>query len=512
MSRILIADDEDVIRRFLVRGLMSAGHEVEEASNGNAAIERLHANAFDIVLTDLKMAGSTGLDVLRTAHALQPTTAVIVMSGFGSVKSTADAFKSGAFDFVEKPFAIQDIESRIATALEMKRSKLAPVEPRHAPQGPADFTHIVGSSAALRRVVGIAQKVASSNATVLILGESGTGKELLASSIHHDSPRVGGNMVKVNCAALQEGLLESELFGHERGAFTGAERQRIGRFELADGGTLFLDEIGDMAASTQAKILRVLQEGEFQRLGGTRTLVADVRLIVATNRNLFAMVESGRFREDLYYRLNVIAIEMPPLRQRQEDIVPLATTFIRRFSGMMKKKIDGLDAKAEKRLQRHHWPGNIRELANTIERAVLLTTGHTITEGDLGFEAVSAPPPGSRGPDRASVVKIPAGGVPLEDVERDALVEALNMTNWVRKDAAKLLSITNRVINYKIQMLQIECPDRRRSLRDVGPASDLTGRLRRMTNDQWKIGGRALKQMSGVTDRGDAGPSTADPA
>jgi DNA-binding NtrC family response regulator len=223
------------------------------------------------------------------------------------------------------------------------------------------------------------------------------------------------------------------------------------------------------------------------------------------------MVESGRFREDLYYRLNVIAIEMPPLRERQEDIVPLATTFIRRFSGKLKKRVDGLDSKAERRLQRHHWPGNIRELANTIERAVLLTTGHIITEGDLGFEAVSAPPSGSRDPERASVVKIPAGGVALEDVERDALVEALNMTNWVRKDAAKLLSITNRVINYKIQMLHIECPDRRRSIRNIGPASDVADRVPRTPADQWKIGGRALKQMSGVTDREDAGPSTADP-
>jgi two-component system response regulator HydG len=479
MSRILIADDEDVIRRLLVRGLVSAGHEVEEASNGNAAIERLHARSFDIVLTDLKMAGSTGLDVLRTAQALQPTTAVIVMSGFASVKSTADAFKCGASDFVEKPFAIEDIESRIATALDVKRFKPDRVQPRDAVQGAPDFANIVGGSASLRRVVGIAQKVASSNATVLILGESGTGKELIASAIHHNSPRTAGTMVKVNCAALQESLLESELFGHERGAFTGAETQRMGRFELADGGTLFLDEIGDMASSTQAKILRVLQEGEFQRLGGTRTIKVDVRLIVATNRNLIAMVEAGQFREDLYYRLNVIAIEMPPLRERQDDIVELANTFIRRFSVKLKKKVDGLDARAEKRLQRHHWPGNIRELANAIERAVLLTAGHTITEADLGFNDVPAVTPGGSGSERASVVKIPAGGIPLEDVERDAVVGALNMTNWVKKDAAKLLSITARVINYKIQMLKIECPDRRRSVRDESQPCDRTASLQR---------------------------------
>jgi two-component system response regulator HydG len=477
MSRILVADDEDVIRRLLVRGLVSAGHEVEEASNGNAAIEWLHASAFDVVLTDLQMAGSTGLDVLRTAQALHPKTAVIVMSGFGSVKSTAEAFKSGAVDFVEKPFGIDDIQSKIATALEEKRFKHDGGDARNAPQPPADFANMVGSSASLRRVITIAQKVASSQATVLILGESGTGKELMASAIHHNSPRTQGAMVKVNCAALQESLLESELFGHERGAFTGAERQRMGRFELADGGTLFLDEIGDMAAGTQAKILRVLQEGEFERVGGTRTLVVDVRLIVATNRDLFAMVQSDRFREDLYYRLNVVAIEMPPLRERQDDIVELANTFIRRFSGRLKKRVDGLDRTAERRLQRHHWPGNIRELANTIERAVVLTMGRTITEGDLGIDDVTPTTWGGVGPGRKSVVKIPAGGIPLEDVERDAVIGALNMTNWVRKDAAKLLSISARVMNYKIQMLKIACPGR--SLEDVSAASDRSGPFHR---------------------------------
>jgi two-component system, NtrC family, response regulator HydG len=477
MSRILVADDEDVIRRLLVRGLVGAGHEVEEASDGTAAIERLRAGSFDVVLTDLQMAGSTGLDVLRTAQALHPKTAVIVMSGFGSVKSTADAFKSGAFDFVEKPFGIDDIQSKIATALEEKRFKPDGVEARNMPQNPADFANMVGSSASLRRVITIAQKVAASNATVLILGESGTGKELMASAIHHNSPRTTGAMVKVNCAVLHENLLESELFGHERGAFTGAEKQRIGRFELADRGTLFLDEIGDMASGTQAKILRVLQEGEFERVGGTRTLVVDVRLIVATNRDLFAMVQSDRFREDLYYRLNVVAIEMPPLRERQDDIVELANTFIRRFSARLKKRVDGLDRTAEKRLQRHHWPGNIRELANTIERAVVLTMGHTITEADLGFDEISTATSGGSGSARASLVKIPAGGAPLEDVERDAIVGALNMTNWVRKDAAKLLSISARVMNYKIQMLKIECPER--SLREVYAASDRISPLHR---------------------------------
>jgi two-component system response regulator HydG len=265
----------------------------------------------------------------------------------------------------------------------------------------------------------------------------------------------------VNCAALQENLLESELFGHEKGAFTGADKQRIGRFEQADGGTLFLDEIGDMSPSTQAKILRVLQEHEFERLGGTRTLRVDVRLIAATNRDLPGMVQAGQFREDLYYRLNVVSIEMPPLRERKDDIVPLALTFIRRFAGELKKKIDGLEPDAQKLLMRYNWPGNIRELENTIERAILLAEGRAIASIDLRLGEV--PTAGGSSRDHASVVRIPPTGIALEDIERHALVEALKMSNWVQKDAAELLSISPRVMNYKIKTLGIEFPRGRRA-------------------------------------------------
>ncbi len=265
----------------------------------------------------------------------------------------------------------------------------------------------------------------------------------------------------MNCAALQENLLESELFGHEKGAFTGADKQRIGRFEQADGGTLFLDEIGDMSPSTQAKILRVLQEHEFERLGGTRTLRVDVRLIAATNRDLPGMVQAGQFREDLYYRLNVVSIEMPPLRERKDDIVPLANSFIRRFAGELKKKIDGLELDAQKLLMRYNWPGNIRELENTIERAMLLAEGRAIAADDLRLGETPTASGGGR--DHASVVKIPPTGIPLEDIERHALVEALKMSNWVQKDAAELLSISPRVMNYKIKTLGIEFPRGRRA-------------------------------------------------
>jgi transcriptional regulator with GAF, ATPase, and Fis domain len=302
--------------------------------------------------------------------------------------------------------------------------------------------------------------VAKSNTTVLIRGETGTGKELIAGAIHHNSLRTSRNFVKVNCAALQENLLESELFGHEKGAFTGADKQRIGRFEQADGGTLFLDEIGDMSPSTQAKILRVLQEHEFERLGGTRTLRVDVRLIAATNRDLSAMVQAGQFREDLYYRLNVVSIEMPPLRERKDDIVPLANSFIQRFSAELKKRIEGLDLDAQKLLLRYNWPGNIRELENTIERAMLLAEGRAIGATDLRLGEVST---AGSGRDHPAVVKIPPTGIALEDVERHALIEALKMSNWVQKDAAELLSISPRVMNYKIKTLGIEFPRGRRA-------------------------------------------------
>ena len=411
MGRILVADDHDALRRGLARGLAEAGHEVEEAFNGNAAIERLHESYFDVVLSDLKMGGSDGMDVLRTTRALQPTTAVILMTAFGSVNTAVEAMKIGAFDYVQKPFEIEEMEVKIEKALEMQRLKHELEYLRGTQQDIYDFDRIVGSSPALQRVLDVVRKVAKSNTTVLVRGETGTGKELIAGAIHHNSLRNSRNFVKVNCAALQENLLESELFGHEKGAFTGADKQRIGRFEQADGGTLFLDEIGDMSPNTQAKILRVLQEHEFERLGGTRTLRVDVRLIAATNRDLSAMVQAGQFREDLYYRLNVVSIEMPPLRERKDDIVPLAGSFIRKFAGELKKKIEGLDHDAQKLLMRYNWPGNIRELENTIERAMLLAEGHSIAAGDLRLGETTTP---GSGRDHAPVVRIPPTGIPLD--------------------------------------------------------------------------------------------------
>jgi Nif-specific regulatory protein len=368
--------------------------------------------------------------------------------------------KSGAFDYVQKPFEVEEMEVKIEKALDVRRMQHQIDYLRHAQGDIYDFDRIIGSSGALEKVLGVVRKVAKSNTTVLVRGETGTGKELIAGGIHHNSHRAARNFIKVNCAALQENLLESELFGHEKGAFTGADKQRIGRFEQADGGTLFLDEIGDMSANTQAKILRVLQEHEFERLGGTRTIKVDVRLIAATNRDLTTMVESGHFREDLYYRLNVVTIEMPPLRERKEDVGALAGFFIKRFSGELKKKIDGLEPEALKLLMRYHWPGNIRELENAIERAMLLADGTHIAADDLRLGDT-----GTIGSPReaASIIKIPPTGIPLEDIERLALIEALKMSNWVQKDAAELLGISPRVMNYKIKVLGIEFPRGRRA-------------------------------------------------
>ena len=468
MGRILVADDHDSLRRGVARALTDARHEVDEAPNGNIAIEKLHEGQYDVILSDLKMGGSDGMDVLRTAKALHPTTAVILMTAFGSINTAVEAMKVGAFDYVQKPFEIEEMELKIEKAIEHRRLKHEIEYLRHTQQDIYDFDRIVGASGALQFVLGVVKKVAKSNTTVLIRGETGTGKELIAGAIHHNSLRAARNFVKVNCAALQENLLESELFGHEKGAFTGADKQRVGRFEQADGGTLFLDEIGDMSANTQAKILRVLQEHEFERLGGTRTLRVDVRLIAATNRSLPQMVAAGQFREDLYYRLNVVSIETPPLRERKDDIPALAAFFLRRFGGELKKHVEGLAPDAVKLLMRYNWPGNIRELENAIERGVLLSEGPNLTSEDLRLGELSTTQ--SNG-DASSVVKIPPTGIPLEDIERQAIVEALKMSNWVQKDAAELLSISPRVMNYKIKTLNIDYSRGGRRLVEASMAS-----------------------------------------
>src|SRR5437764_11277550 len=378
MGRILIADDHDSLRRGLAQAIAEAGHDIEEAPNGNAAIEKLHEGFFDVVVSYLKMGGSTGLEVLKTAKQLHPTCAVILMTAFGSVSTAVEAIKAGAFDYVQKPFEIEEMEVKIEKALEVKRLKNEIEYLRDAQQDRYDFEKIIGTSPALQRVLDIVKKVAKSNTTVLVRGETGTGKELIAGAIHHNSLRTSRNFVKVNCAALQENLLESELFGHEKGAFTGADRQRIGRFEQANGGTLFLDEIGDMPPGLQAKMLRVLQDQRFERLGGSEVVQTQVRVLAATNQDLEKLVREGRFRTDLYYRLKVVTVELPPLRERPGDVAELAHYFLFRYDRELGLDLRGFRPETLELLQRYAWPGNVRELQSVIKQAMLNASGHLI--------------------------------------------------------------------------------------------------------------------------------------
>ncbi len=453
MRKILVAEDERNLREGIAEAFRDAGHEVVEAADGEQALEEVRAQLFDLVITDYRMPGMDGLELVRRIRMVNDQVAVIMITAYGTVEGAVEAMRLGAYDYIQKPFQLEELELKAERALEHRRllTRLLLADRRELVHS---FDNIVGESPAMRRIFDIVRKVAPSNATVLILGETGTGKELIAEAIHRNSARKEGPFVKVNCAALPENLLESELFGHERGAFTGADRQRIGRFELANEGTLFLDEIGTMSLATQAKVLRVLQEREFERLGGTRTIRSDVRLIAATNRDLEEAIEAGEFREDLYYRLNVVTIRMPPLRERKEDIIPLATTFLERFARDMKKPLRGFSPGALRVLTRYNWPGNIRELENTIERAVLMSDGEIIEPRDIALGGNRPEEQGRLG----SILRLPPEGIPLEEIEKMAILEALRMNDWVQKDAARFLGISSRVMNYKIQKYRITHP------------------------------------------------------
>jgi DNA-binding NtrC family response regulator len=380
------------------------------------------------------------------------------MTAFGSIESAVEAMRLGAFDFVQKPFDLEQLEARVARGVEHARllrevtSLRAERAQRFAPR------NVVGSSPALRSALELAQRVAPMRSTVLVTGETGTGKELIAGLVHGFSTRSNGPYVSVNCAALPETLLESELFGHERGAFTGADRTRIGRFEQANGGTLFLDEIGDMSAMTQAKLLRVLQDQEFQRLGGTRAIRTDVRIVAATHRDLEHAIREGRFREDLYFRLNVIRIHLPPLRERPDDVEALAQHFLVEFGRDLGRARRGFTPEALEAIRAHPWPGNVRELRNTIERAVLMADGDAIDAADIGLSEVAPVPLVGRSWTSA----LPADGLELAAVERAVVLEALQRAAFVQKDAARLLRISRRKLNYVIARLGLTHPSWRR--------------------------------------------------
>jgi len=443
-ATLLVADDDPGLRESLERTLTRAGYRVVVASDGRAALERLQAGGLDLVLTDLKMPGLTGREVLRAAKALSPDVDVIVLTAFGTVEEAVNAMKAGAYDFITKPFRGEQLLKVVAKALERR----ALIEENRALQKQLDDLRakgqIIGVSPAFRRTMTLVEQVADSSATVLIQGESGTGKELVARAIHERSPRRAGPFVAVNCAALPETLLESELFGYEKGAFTGASNRKDGRFELADGGTLFLDEIADLSLVTQPKILRVLQEGEFERLGATKTVRVDVRIVAATNQDVAQMVRERKFREDLYYRLNVITVVVPPLRDRRGDVRLLAQHFLRVYAAKNNRKLDGFTDEAIERLEAYAWPGNVRELENVIERAVVLAREGRIDASDLPEEVAGVKPP-----PRDAILELV--GTPLAEIEQRLLDETLRITGGNKTQAAKLLGIDVRTVARKLE-------------------------------------------------------------
>jgi len=451
-GRILIVDDEANARTALAELLRDDGYTVETAADGFKALPKLDDFAPDLVLTDLKMPGLDGIGLMRKARERDPECVAIVMTAFGAVETAVAAMRDGAADYLTKPINVDELSLVVERALERRRLRAEAGQLRERLAERGRLPNIVGSSPIMREVFETVLQVAPSRASVLITGESGTGKELIAAAIHEHSPRAGRPFVRLHCAALAETLLESELFGHERGSFTGAVARRDGRFQQADGGTLFLAEIGEISPGVQVKLLRFLQQHEFERVGGNQTLKVDVRIVAATNRDLLQRVKDGLFREDLYYRLNVVTIEMPPLRARPTDIPLLAMTFLKRFARDNQKTIVGFTDDALDRLTKHAWPGNVRELENAIERAVVVARGDVIGPADLAPTIAAATRP-------AGMPVVP--GATLADIERHAILTTLEHTGGSTSRAAEILGISPRKIQYKLQEYQVARPKTR---------------------------------------------------
>ncbi len=441
-ARILVVDDEANARSALSELLKQEGYAVDSSADGFKALAQFEECNPDLVLTDLKMPGMDGVELLKKLHELEPDLPVIVMTAFGAVETAVSAMRAGATDYLLKPLNVDELLVVVERALELLRLRKETASLRQHLDDRYKFEDIVGSSAEMQAIFKSVAQVAPSRATVLLSGESGTGKELVAAAIHHRSPRASGPYVRLHCAALAETLLESELFGHERGAYTGADRRRQGRFELANGGTLFLDEIGEIPPSTQVKLLRVLQEREFERVGGNQTIKVDVRVIAATNRDLAAMVEQGLFRQDLFYRLKVIEVRMPALRQRSSDVPALAMHFLNRYARENDKCIETISDAALARLASYNWPGNVRELENVMERAVVLANGERIELEDLPKELLPATEDGALPP-------IP--GSTLTEIERYAILKTLEAFSGSTTKTAETLGISVRKIQYKLQ-------------------------------------------------------------
>jgi two-component system NtrC family response regulator len=439
--RILVVDDEQTQLELIGGFLKKQGFEAVLAQSGDKALKIIRSEPIDLVLTDQKMPDMSGLDLLKALRAINPELSVIVITAYGTVETAVSAIKAGATDYLTKPVDLDEMRYRIEQVRERRRLLSENRDLREALQKHHRIEGIIGESGRMLEVFSLVRRVAPSEATVLIRGESGTGKEIIAKAIHYASPRSSAPLIRVNCAALPETLLESELFGHEKGAFTGAFATRKGRFELADGGSLFLDEIGDLSLPLQAKLLRVLQEREFERLGSSRPIPVNVRILAATHRDLEVLVKAGQFRDDLYFRLNVVTIILPPLRERREDVPMLMDHFLRVFAEKNRKTIRGFTQEAREVLLRYDYPGNVRELENIIERAVVLTRDDVIGRADLPLTMEELE---GKENEEAS---LPAA---VEGIERRMIREALVRSNGVQTRAAELLGISERALRYKL--------------------------------------------------------------
>ncbi len=444
--KILIIDDESSQVQALAGFLKKKGFEVEKANAGIDGIKIIEKKTIDLAITDFKMPDIDGIEVLKRAKAINPEVDVIMMTAFGSIESAIEAMRAGAIDYLTKPIDLDQLEVVINKALEHKQLVSENRLLREQLADKFKFEQIISVSEAMEEAINLAGRAAPSKATVLITGESGTGKELIARAIHYTSPRKNESFVAVNCAALSENLLESELFGHEKGAFTGADRQRKGRFEIANWGTLFIDEVGEIPLTIQVKLLRVLQEQTFERIGGTESISVDVRIVAASNRNLEEMIQDGQFREDLYYRLNVVRINIPPLRKRKSDIPLLVDYFLKKYSEENNKPINGISKESMDLLMKYDYPGNVRELENIIEQAVVLSRGDLITSKDLPMTV--------QGMKQEFKKRDPfEEGTFIERVEafeKEMINQALEETQGVQTRAAKILGITERHLRYKL--------------------------------------------------------------
>jgi len=443
---VLIVDDDDAHRTMLVTLLDGWGYRTAEADDGSSAIDRVKEQAFDLVLMDNRMLKVSGLEALGKIKAINSAIPVIIMTAFSTIELAVEAIRKGAYDYLTKPLDFDKLKLIIPRAMEHVQLREENRQLRERVSEQFDNRNMIGNSPVMNRLQETISQVAPTDATVLISGESGTGKELVASAIHYNSDRRDKPFIKINCAAITETLLESELFGHEKGAFTGADRKKDGRFLQADGGTIFLDEIGEMPLAMQAKLLRVLQEKELTRVGGEKVITVDVRVITATNRDLLEQVQQGAFREDLFYRLNVVALEVPSLKERQEDIPLLAQTFLERFASKNHKTIKGYTPAAMSQLVNALWPGNIRELMNSIERGVILTRAEFLDSGD--FSIINQSPQAlipETGPITSSDI------LPLESVEKTAILQALEQLEGNKSETARQLGITRRTLHQKLK-------------------------------------------------------------